>query len=84
MACTGILLGEMLPEAWPNNLLTMVCATLQTFSHTGLSHPCTEILTPVDQPLDKLDDLKPDEMCALALNNNNIRFLSVIIFSVTT
>ena len=25
------------------------------------------MLTPIDQPLDKLDDLKPDEMCVFAL-----------------
>ena len=24
--------------------------------------PATEMLTPIDQPLDKLEDLKPDEM----------------------
>jgi hypothetical protein len=66
MACTEILLGVMLLGAWPSNLLTLVRATLQTLSAGTDLFACTEMLTPVDHTLDKLEDLKPDEMCVFS------------------
>ena len=32
------------------------------FFHTLLTHTLTEMLTPIDQPLDKLEDLTQEEM----------------------
>lgn len=67
-----ILQDEMLLGAWPSNLLTLVCTTLQTFSAAVNLFPFIEVLTPVDQPLDKLDDLKPDEVYVYPLSNNDM------------
>jgi len=37
------------------------CCAVSSFE-VSLSDMCVEMLTPVDQPLDKLEDLKPEEM----------------------
>ena len=48
-------------EAWPSNHLTRVSPTALEFEAFRLTAHA-EMLTPIDQPLDKLEDLKPDEM----------------------
>ena len=55
---TGTPLG-----AWPSNLLIWVCsATDPTRCNVSHSFHHLEMLTPIDQPLDKLEDLRPNEM----------------------
>jgi hypothetical protein len=66
MACTGISLDGTLLGAWPSNLLTSVGVTPQTLSPAADIFSGIEMLTPVDQPLDKLEDLRPDEMCVIS------------------
>ena len=60
----GILLGETHLGAWLSNLSTLVSFGCEVPT-SRLPPLCEEMLTPVDQPLDTLADLRPDEMCAL-------------------
>ena len=50
-----ISLEEMHQEAWPSNHLKQV-------DYNERYELISEMLTPVDEPLDKLDDLTPSEM----------------------
>ena len=63
MVCMVTLLVEMRPGEWPSNHSTWVgidTSSLRSFAKRPICY--TEMLTPVDQPLDKLDDLQKDEM----------------------
>lgn len=67
-ACTLTSLGEMLREGWRSSRLTWVCACC-------LEKPCRsfiwmllDMLTPIDKPLDKLDDLTAEEMCVPSMS----------------
>lgn len=60
--------GEMLLVEWPSNPLIQVCVSTFPEVH-GLTNN-KDMLTPIDQPLDKLADLQPDEMCVYALLSN--------------
>jgi len=61
------LLVGMPREEWPSSLSIWV-RTLPVMPGAFVDLiPLSEMLTPVDQPLDKLEDLKPDEMCVVAL-----------------
>lgn len=64
------LLDVMLREAWRSSRLTSVrchpALSLAVLAHSFLL--LTEMLTPVDQPLDKLEDLQADEMYVYPLH----------------
>lgn len=54
------LLAEMLHAEWPNSRSMKVRpGPLEWFHTDGW---CSEMLTDIDQPLDKLQDLTPSEM----------------------
>lgn len=61
MECMEILLAEMRRGEWLSNRLTLVRSGAW-WSRILFPDSHLEMLTPVDQPLDKLEDLKPDEM----------------------
>lgn len=62
MACMAILPGVTLVEAWQSSRLTWVSWTLHIlWLETSLGF-CAEMLTPIDEPLDKLQDLDASEM----------------------
>jgi hypothetical protein len=79
MGCTGTLLDGTLLGAWPSNLLTSVGVPSQVFSPAADIFSGTEMLTPVDQPLDKLEDLRPDEMCVICCFEQVTVILNIII-----
>jgi len=61
--CMATLRVGMPLEAWPSSLLTQVSSpTSSTPCIASHSFHHSEMLTPIDQPLDKLLDLRPDEM----------------------
>lgn len=75
MACMPTLRGVTHLEEWPNSLSILVCSMkLVAQRASGHAILLTEMLTPIDQPLDKLEDLTPEEMCVV-----HSRFLSVIV-----
>ena len=48
---------------WPSNRFIWIYSTLDpTWCIASWNFPHLEMLTPIDQPLDKLEDLHPDEM----------------------
>jgi hypothetical protein len=53
--------GEMHQEEWQSSHLMKVSAFTVLWV-VGILTYCTEMLTPIDQPLDKLEDLTPSEM----------------------
>jgi membrane-associated progesterone receptor component len=63
MGCTVTLRGEMRPAVWRNSLSISV-RPIRFFVQkpSCLDSIIVEMLTPVDQPLDKLEDLTPEEM----------------------
>ena len=61
MGCMGTLQAGMPPVEWPSSRLTWVNAHLAPL-YALFDQPLTEMLTPIDQPLDKLTDLQADEM----------------------
>lgn len=58
--CTPTFLAEMLRAGWPNSRLMKVRLGLQGRFHADGWR--SEMLTDIDQPLDKLEDLTPSEM----------------------
>ena len=50
--------------AWPGSLLIKVCYTMESPTRCIASHRLrhSEMLTPIDQRLDKLEDFHPDEV----------------------
>ena len=55
--------------AWPSSLLIWVCATTDPTRYIAShSFRYSEMLTPIDHPLDKLGDLRPDEMYVYSLD----------------
>lgn len=69
MGCMETLLEEMPLEAWLNSPSTLVCQWRRHNYQAPNGLSCAEMLTPVDQSLDTLTDLKPDEMYVLLLLN---------------
>lgn len=65
MGCMETLLEEMPQEAWLNSPSTLVCQWRRHNNQAPNGLSCSEMLTPIDQPLDTLTDLKPDEMYVL-------------------
>jgi hypothetical protein len=61
MGCTVTLRGEMRPAVWRNSLSISV-RPKTFFFRPETDSIIVEMLTPVDQPLDKLEDLTPEEM----------------------
>lgn len=55
--------GGMRRAGWRSSPLTWVCACRPTACRGLLTEMAPDMLTPVDQPLDKLDDLTPEELC---------------------
>jgi membrane-associated progesterone receptor component len=80
MGCTGILRGGMRRGVWRNNRLMLARLALSRCAPSIADINCDwiEMLTPIDQPLDKLEDLTPEEMSALsffsALSNADLPF----------
>jgi hypothetical protein len=61
--CLGTLREETPLGEWQNNHLTKVCSRdARSLIVMYLTTPCPDMLTPADQPLDKLQDLSADEM----------------------
>ena len=67
MGCTGILRGGMRLGVWRNNRLMLVRLALSRCAPAIADTHCDwiEMLTSIDQPLDRLEDLTPEEMSAL-------------------
>ena len=66
MVCTGTLQGGTRLGEWLSNRLMKVCGCI-AYTSIDSTH-VAEMLTPIDQPLDKLEDLTQDEMCVFFLN----------------
>jgi hypothetical protein len=62
MVCTETLLGGMRLAAWQNSRSTKVRPDLGLHMLLISHHNLTDMLTPIDQPLDKLQDLTQDEV----------------------
>lgn len=68
MVCMATSPVGMPREAWQNSLLIRVCHTSATPCIASHSSHHSEMLTPIDQPLDKLQNLRPDEMYVYPLD----------------
>lgn len=64
----------MPPEAWPSNLSKQVAISPNKLPRVLNNVYIAEMLTPIDQPLDKLDDLTAEEMyvCLFVVTNLNL------------
>jgi len=53
---------EMHPEGWQSSRLIWVRNPWNRLLRSSIAYTETEMLTPIDQPLDKLEDLDQEEM----------------------